>query len=92
MAESDLQRACLEYLKGRSDIWVLNVHGNPVQKGGVPDLLLCVRGRFVGIELKRPGETPTGRQRVTMRLIAKAGGHVAVIDSYDAFVREVTSI
>lgn len=94
MAERDLQRDCLDAIRGRTDIWSLNVHGNPVQKGGVPDILLCVRGRFVGAELKLPGESYglTGRQRVTMRLIEKAGGITATVHSVEEFLALIDSV
>src|SRR6266576_3619015 len=49
----------------------------PVQMGmGVAtlDLLCCIKGRFVGIEVKVPGKKPTVRQEHTIAAIIKAGG------------------
>lgn len=94
MAERDLQRDCLDAIKGRDDVWVLNTHGNPVQKGGVPDLLLCVRGRFCGVELKPPNGSYdlTGRQRVTLRLIERAGGATTVVRSVEAFLEFLADV
>lgn len=41
------------------DAWVFKVHGSPYQQAGVPDLLVVVVGRLVGLEVKcpRPGES-----------------------------------
>lgn len=56
----------------------------PVQASamGMPalDYLLCVRGRFVGIETKAPGKTPTPRQWGTIKAIQEAGGFCFIID------------
>lgn len=48
--------------------WLFKVHGGPYQQAGVPDLLICVEGRLVGLEVKhqKPGESATAaRERTT---------------------------
>lgn len=55
----------------------------PVQNGmGDPalDFHVCHRGRYLGIETKRPGGVLTPRQEQTRRRIEAAGGSVLVID------------
>ena len=50
---------------------------SPVQVGlgaATLDDLVCVGGRFVGLEYKREGKVPTPRQRLTMDQIRRAGG------------------
>lgn len=58
-----------------------------MQEAGMPDLALCVQGRYVGIEVKlqRPGESyehawarVTAAQRNQLRRIVKAGGVAGV--------------
>lgn len=41
------------------DAWTFKVHGNPMQRAGVPDILVAVEGRLIGLEVKfqRPGES-----------------------------------
>jgi len=34
--------------------WVFKVHGHLGQRAGVPDILACLNGRFIGIEVKAP--------------------------------------
>jgi len=61
----------------------------PVPGGYGPsslDYLLCVDGRFVGIEAKAPGKEPTDRQDLMIRQIKEAGGIVFVIDEVKGFV------
>ena len=48
-------------------------------QSGTPDRIVCYRGRFVGIEVKRPGKNgkviePTAIQHKRMREIEAAGG------------------
>jgi hypothetical protein len=47
-----------------------------VQAGevGVPDFLLCVCGRFVGVECKAKGQAPRTNQRLQLGRITSAGG------------------
>lgn len=50
------------------EAWVFKVFGNPYQTVGVPDLLVCVEGHLVAIEVKaqRQGESELrARSRVT---------------------------
>jgi Holliday junction resolvase len=47
---------------------------------GVPDILVCYEGRFIGIECKANGNTPTALQMKNLNDIAIAGGIALVID------------
>ena len=50
-AHSQLVTDCITYVSYRG-AWVLKVWGNPFMRAGVPDILVCLRGRFVAIEVK----------------------------------------
>lgn len=41
---------------------------------GDPDYLLCVRGKFVALELKAEGEEPRALQQYKLNQVEKAGG------------------
>ena len=63
----------------------------PVQNGmGKPsvDFLVCSRGRFIAIEAKAPGRSPTPRQLLTLEEIKESGGATVVIDSV-AMARQI---
>lgn len=66
------------------------IHGSDegFQEIGIPDLLICYRGRFVGIESKMPGGKLRPAQRVVLHEIFKAGGVAAVCET----VKEVDEI
>jgi hypothetical protein len=47
---------------------------------GVPDIIACYRGFFIGIECKAGNNTPTALQKKNLQDIVNAGGGVAVIN------------
>lgn len=62
---------------------------SPVQMGlgqTTVDELCCIRGRFVGIEVKAEGNVPTARQEMTMKEIQRAGGIAVWGDSFEMIV------
>jgi len=70
--------------------WQFKVVGSPYQMAGVPDLLLCIEGRLIGLEVKfiRPGEShahamerTSPQQRVQIDRIRVAGGGAATVTS-----------
>ena len=48
------------------------------QEVGIPDILCCYRGVFVGLEGKMPGNKPSTKQLHVLDEIAEAGGVAAV--------------
>lgn len=59
------------------------IHGSDegYQEIGIPDLLVCLKGNFVGIEVKQPGAKLRPAQRVVLHEIHKAGGIAAVVET-----------
>lgn len=41
---------------------------------GIPDLLVCCNGRFVGVEIKAPNGRPSALQLYNLKKIDEAGG------------------
>lgn len=53
--------------------------GNIFQASGIPDILACVNGRFVAIEVKREsGGEASALQKLKIKQIKEAGG-VAIV-------------
>jgi hypothetical protein len=69
--------------------WYLVAHMTSFGKGGAPDILACLGGRFVGIEVKRPGKGPTPRQKTRIEEIKQAGGF-ACWGTADKVITELT--
>lgn len=70
--------------------WVFHPVGGPYQTPGIPDLLICINGMFIGMEVKfpHPGESveharsrATPQQRAQIRRINLAGGMAGVVTS-----------
>ena len=49
-------------------------------RSGVPDVVCCYKGHFIGIECKAGNNTPTALQEKEMADIRKAGGTTFVIN------------
>ena len=71
MTEATIQSKIMDYLRsiGGYAIKVITatVSGNP-------DIICCLNGRFVAIEVKQPGKNPTELQKLKMDKITEAGG------------------
>jgi hypothetical protein len=53
------------------------------QEIGIPDLLCCYQGRFVGAEAKIPGNKPSAKQAAILDEIADAGGYAIVFTTVE---------
>lgn len=55
--------------------WHMKTHGTMFSKAGTPDIIACVNGRFIGIEVKRPdGGKVSELQKFHINAISEAGG------------------
>ena len=60
---------------------------------GVPDLLCCVNGKFVGVEIKGYSDRTTAIQVAQAKRIISAGGESFIVKSLDDFkniIREIS--
>ena len=77
-----------KYLKSKG-AWVLKYWGGSVYtQAGVPDLLVCYKGKFIGIEVKAETGHASELQLNTIEQIKKAGGIAFVLfpKDFDKFV------
>lgn len=85
--EANLQRAAKDQLRALG-AKVVVLH--PVNGDGEPDLLACINGQTVAIELKQPGENPTGAQRAKLAAWRRAGAIAEVCTTLEG-VRAVAA-
>lgn len=52
-------------------------------KVGTPDFLICLNGRFIGLEVKVGAEHPTAEQQGELERIRQSGGLAFVVRSLD---------
>ena len=74
MKEKEFQSKVIKYLKGLSNTWFFKVWGGGFQRSGIPDLICCVNGIFIAVELKADDGKPTALQEFNIRQINAAGG------------------
>lgn len=89
--EAKIGKKIREYLEGIG-AFVFKVHGGPQMTAGLPDLIACVGGLFIGIEVKCPGQLPTQIQKLRHEQIRKADGVAFVATSVDDVERELNKL
>lgn len=87
--ERTITDGIMQWLK-KDGYWAVKIHGAAYQTAGLPDIIaIDRRGRFVGLEVKRPiiGKV-TELQKRTLENINMGGGYAVVVrgleDAFDA--------
>ncbi len=83
MREAELITKIKNYLKTVPDCFYWKEHGGQYGTAGIPDIIVCYRGRFIAFEVKVGNNQPTVLQALTIRKIIKAGGYALVVRSVD---------
>ena len=55
--------------------YFIKTHGDRFSKVGTPDIIACVNGKFVAVEVKAENGKPSDLQLYHLEQIRKAGGH-----------------
>ena len=82
MRERDVVAAIKKYLAALgSDGFFWKEHGGPYGTSGVPDIICCYKGRFLGLEVKLPTGALTELQKRAIEKINRAGGIASRVES-----------
>lgn len=78
--ESRISSDILEALR-KEGVFCFKVHGGPTMMVGLPDIIACVDGMFVGFETKVPEKRSNTSQvqKHVHELIERAQGHAVVV-------------
>lgn len=76
--EKRFENKIKDYLKSKNAYFV-KFFANRMTKTGVPDILACVNGYFVGIEVKAQNGKPSALQIYNIENINSAGGFGFVV-------------
>ena len=71
--EKSFENKIKKYLKD-NDCWYVKYFANRMTKSGIPDILACVNGSFVAIEVKATNGKPSELQLYHREEIRKAKG------------------
>ena len=77
--EKKVKDAVTKILKGFNAYYFYPVTGG-FGRSGVPDIICCHRGHFIGIECKAGKNTTTALQDKELGLIEAAGGYAIVVN------------
>lgn len=91
--ESKLSREIMRALRLRG-YFCFKVHGNEHMMAGLPDIVVCAKGQFIGIESKMPDKrhNTSARQKHVHGEIKAAGGTVFVACSVDEALELVARV
>lgn len=86
--ESKVKKKVTDLLKSLGAYYFYPVTGG-FGRSGVPDIVCCLKGSFIGIECKAGGNKPTALQSKNLADIQAAGGLAFVVneDNIDALDR-----
>ena len=84
MLERDVVASIKKYLASLgSDVFFWKEHGGPYGTSGVPDIICCYKGRFLGLEVKLPSGKLTELQKRAIAKINRAGGLACRVESVE---------
>ena len=82
MLERDIVNGIKKYLASLgSDIFFWKEHGGPYGTSGVPDIICCYKGQFLGLEVKLPTGRLSELQKRAIGKINRAGGIACRVES-----------
>lgn len=95
MSEKNFESKVKHFLK-ENGAWFVKFFANRMTKVGVPDLLVCLNGRFIGIEVKAANGRPSDLQVWNIEKIRQAGGYAFVLypsawDDFKKFIYELSA-
>ena len=93
-AEKNFENKVKKFLEEQGCYFIKYWGGSQFTKAGVPDLLVCCNGHFLGVELKAPKGKPSELQLWNIKKIKEAGGIGMVLypkdfDSFKNLIHEL---
>lgn len=78
--ESGISREILKALRAEG-VFSFKIHGGPTMMAGLPDIIACVEGQFLGLETKVPEKRKNVSpiQKRVHELMREAGARVEVV-------------
>jgi hypothetical protein len=86
---SEIRRECI-----KRGAFAFKIHGGPTMMVGLPDLIMCYRGQFIGMEIKvpDPSSQPSVIQRRRIKEIRESGGRAFVVRSVASAMRILDAV
>lgn len=86
-AEKVFENKIKKFLESLPNTWHFKYWAGPYSKSGIPDIIACVNGRFVGIEVKAENGHASELQKRNIELIqgAKGIGYILYPKDFESF-------
>lgn len=88
--EGKVKKEVIAYLNERGAYYFMPVTGG-YGRSGVPDIVACLNGKFVGIECKAGDNQPTALQVKNLKAIRSAGGLSFCVNSVKVLREQLES-
>lgn len=74
VSEANFQKKIIKYLE-EIGAYVFKHNASAISKAGVPDIICCYKGLFIGVEIKKDNKSkPTELQKYNLNKINECGG------------------
>lgn len=90
--EKSITNDILKYLKTVEHCFAFKEHGGMYGTAGIPDIICCINGNFLAIEVKRPGGKVTKLQNKTISKIIASGGIAIVAFSVNDVEKAISKL
>lgn len=77
--EKQFENQIKKFLDSLPNTYYFKFWAGPYSKSGIPDIIACVNGHFVGIEVKGPNGHPSELQKRNIRLIQESNGYACIV-------------
>jgi Holliday junction resolvase len=86
-------KAAIKKWLTKEGFYFFSAAAGPFSVHGVPDIIVCANGTFVGIEVKAPGKEDnlTANQQLHQRRIKDNGGIAIIASSVDTVIQAFES-
>ena len=91
-AEQDIQTSIMNYISSIGGLPLKYNNMGIYATAGVPDIIACIKGRFVAIEVKKPGGKPSALQKAYIKTINEIGGIAFWADNLDDVKEKLKNI
>lgn len=89
MKESDHQTKVVNWLREQG-YYAVVIHADEMQERGIADILSCIDGLFVAIEMKTPDEEPSTIQKYHIAKVIEAGGKAFIGSTLEDVKEQLT--
>lgn len=93
-SEKNFENRIKAFLKSNDCYFIKYWGGGEFTKAGVPDILACCNGKFLGIEVKAPNGKPSPLQLYNLHQIDESGGFAVLLypNQFELFQKLVRCI